>query len=265
MTRRVYMAMPLHDGRPEGRAAEAFYATASARANTHRVQRQLCNSLLPHAFNSLWSEALVMASRGEVDFFAMLHGDMAPDAGWLDTLIDELEANNAAMISAIVPIKNDTGLSSTAYCDPRTPWDYTRLTMSEVQRMPETFGNELIKDRDPNGVLLLNTGCCVMDMRLPCWLEADGDELFFRFEFITRIARRNKVLRAEVLPEDWLWSLRCQSRGLKIIATRKVAISHIGKKDFRNDRVWGAMRDTEREQADETIQRINEGCEAACS
>src|SRR5215471_7104271 len=43
------------------------------------------------------------------DYFAMLHSDIEPQPGWLDILYEEMQAMEADVISAVVPIKNDQG------------------------------------------------------------------------------------------------------------------------------------------------------------
>src|SRR5215831_14532123 len=64
------------------------------------------SSLLAANFNALWCAALNGRSTTGFSHFAMLHADTAPAAGWLDTLLSELEAHDLDVVSVVSPIKD---------------------------------------------------------------------------------------------------------------------------------------------------------------
>jgi hypothetical protein len=95
-------------------------------------------SLLCRNFNHLWALALNERQRSGVDIFAMLHADIQAQAGWLDLLVGELLRLDADVISAVVPIKDSRGLTSTGFSDPEDP-RVERLAVRELQSLPRTF------------------------------------------------------------------------------------------------------------------------------
>jgi hypothetical protein len=182
-------------------------------------------SLLPYTFNLLWTGA-INGSR-KFDYFAMLHDDITPQAGWLDVLLEELIANDADLVSAVVPIKDERGLTSTAVDSNPDQWNPRRLTMREVCRLPDTFGSEHV-----GGPILLNTGCWVVRLGRT-WTE----QVRFRQQDEIR-KNADGVFEAHTIPEDWDFSRQLHSHGAKILATRKVKLHH-GSPSFTNVRPWG--------------------------
>jgi hypothetical protein len=208
------------------------------------------SSLLNHCFNNLWTCLHNLQAVQGFDYVALLHDDIQPDYGWVDTLVAEM--GDADFISAVVPIKDDRGLTSTATYQGDI-WDFKRLTMREVAGLPVTFGAEEV-----GGNLLLNTGCCVLRMRGP-WLEHPEQ---FCFESRERLDRRNGQWIASVISEDWLWTDKLRQAGAKLVATRKVALAHEGGHDYRNDSIWGRWSSDkaflERHSHED---QVSEGCE----
>lgn len=189
------------------------------------------SSLLNHAFNSVWVLTHnFMADGQKFTHFAILHDDIEPAPCWIDTLVKELDATGADLISAYAPIKTDEGAVSMATYQ-EDIWDSQRFTIRQLARMPETFTQD-----DVVGNLLLNTGCCVLRLRGP-WLDRPED---FVFNDENRITRRKGRLIPEPLSEDWLWSDKIRRAGGKLAATRKVGLAHEGTKDYRNDTIWGS-------------------------
>ncbi len=218
----------LNDG-----AAEGFYRFPCRKAQVAALVKPV-STLLPLAFNQAWAGVLDLRDSGvPVRYFAMIHDDITPEPWWLDTLIDELERLNADVVSAIVPIKDDKGLTSTAVYTGDI-WLPRRLSMAEVMELPETFGEE-----DVAGPLLLNTGLWVADITKP-W----ANEVCF--DFMNRIRRTSNGERvAECVPEDWLNSHRLNELGCKLYATRKVRVEHQGNTDYPNDVSWGRWKTDE--------------------
>jgi hypothetical protein len=222
----VAIAMARRGPQVNDGAAQAFYNTP-CRKRVVAALLKPCSTLLTQCFNIAWAQALNLREQGlPIKYFAQIHDDIEPEAWWLDTLIDELEAHGADACSAVVPIKHDKGCTSTAIAtDDR--WLPRRLTMHEVFDLPETFTAE-----DAGGPLLLNTGLWVCKLTEP-WAE----NVCFRFE--NRIVKRDGLRMADALPEDWLNSYDLNSWGAKLIATRKVKLVHNGSSDYPNDRPWG--------------------------
>lgn len=189
-------------------------------------------TLLNTSFNRLWAAALDARDKDGITHFAMIHNDVCPEDTWLLELIDELTSRDADIVSAIVPIKDDRGLTSTAviYGD---IWTRRRLTMTEVMALPETFGSE-----DVGGKLLLNTGLWVCDLRKP-WCDQ------VNFESLERITIIDGDRVAEAVSEDWLFSYRLHEMlgGAALYATRKVKLYHDGgARSYVNHRAWGNQK-----------------------
>jgi hypothetical protein len=192
-----------------------------------------CGSLLAANFNSLWVAALNAAHKGiNVKYFAMLHDDIGPAPGWLDVLIEELEAKELDVLGVAVPIKDHKGLTSLAIDGEDTWRPKCRLTLSEVLALPETFTSE-----DVGGPLLLNTGCWVCRFN-PEWAR----QVHFTINDRIVFNRATNQYESQVEPEDWFFSRLCHEIGLKIGATRKVRLMHRGETDFNNFSDWGSQK-----------------------
>ncbi len=210
-------------------ASEGYWC--ACKDSTHLTRKRQVGSLLAANFNALWCDALnIVHNGGRVDYFAMLHDDIGPGPGWLDTLIDELEANTLDVLGVAVPIKDARGLTSIALHDEGNNWRAAyRLTMFDLFELPETFTSEHV-----GRPLLLNTGCwvCKFDMS---WADKVHFEINDRIVF--NKSKNEYVVENE--SEDWFFSRLLHERGLKIGCTRKLQLAHRGECDFLNDRQWG--------------------------
>ena len=226
-SKRIFLGMPGY-GHVTMPAARGFFLASKAHAVDFGYSQ---SSLLANGFNQLWCAALnKQVKSNDVDYFAMQHADIEPDIHWLDTLVDELEANDLDVLGVVAPIKDRHGLTSIAIGDEDTTWRVKcRLTMNEVFQLPETFTSEHLP-----GQLLLNTGLwiCRFD---PSWVRK------VRFEINDRIVQDAKtgMYIPEVEPEDWFFSRLCHDLGLKIGCTRKVKLLHRGEQAFTNAAPWG--------------------------
>lgn len=224
----VVLGMP-HYGPVHMAAAKAFWHCASAGCH---VQHVTCEaSLLANGFNSLLGAALSLRESG-YKFFVMLHGDIVPEPFWVDMLLAELMRLNADLVSAVVPIKDGRGLTSTGIDDAKDPWTpLKRLTLKEVHRLPETFNAE--DAGFPHHRLLVNTGCWIMRLDTH---YADR----VRFTIRDQLLKDGQAYKPQVIPEDWDFSRQVQAAGGKVYATRKVRLAHLGGAHYRNDQPWGA-------------------------
>jgi hypothetical protein len=247
----VLLGMPSYDGKAEIASVEACLLHATLGACSVAPART-SGSFLTKVFNSLWCAALNARKQG-VTHFAMCHADIIPAApGWLDVLLGEMNKHDADMVSAVSPIKNDAGLTSTSVAlDLADPWLSRRLTMREVFELPETFGSA-----DVGGPLLLNTGLFVCRLDRP-WVDAIAEDMLTTqvcFDFKNRIVRdpHTGEFHAEAISEDWLFSQEANRRGAKLMATRRVVVRHVGDKEYSTDRAWGAQS------TDDVFHRLNE-------
>jgi hypothetical protein len=247
---KVFLACPSHSGQLDAGAARGLYASASRR---HQLYVSLnAMSLLSQNCNALWADALNRREEG-YEWFAMLHSDIDPEFCWLDRLIDEAERQGADLLSAVVPIKDRRGLTSTAIASPVTMFaPFCRLTMRQVRhpQFPATFDLEAAAAAletlpPPFGVaevprtkLLCNTGCFVCRLDRP-W--CDGERVYF--DDLNRVLRVNGRWEPGVHSEDWFFTGRVAEQGGKVMATTAIKVIHTGVTEFSSDEAWGADRD----------------------
>lgn len=227
----IYLGMPRYGEMAAG-AARAIYRYPTRRPYTLLVTESM-SSLLANGFNLLWAGALnAMAEQGATHF-AMLHADVEPEPYWLDVLMDELERTGVDILSAVVPIKDERGITSTGIGRNGDRFDpLFRLTMRDVHQLPETF---TAADCDhPENPLLINTGCWVC--KLGEWSHWHAFTIDDKIELDPRTGK----YVAKVEPEDWRFSRWAHARGLKVAATRKVRLNHRGMMAFTNAAVWGS-------------------------
>lgn len=209
----------------------------------HRVQiNHYDKSLLAACFNKLWCDALNAFEQGNITHIAFLHADISPADGWIDTLISEMEAHSASLCSAVSPIKDSRGLTSTGIGEPGLAWSpLRRFASTEVMGFPETFDAD--DTGNPGKVLLLNSGCWVADLRDPAFRNLDTDnqaKVFFTVN--DRVVKTEGTWVHQVESEDWFFSRCLFEQGIRAVATRKVRIVHLGLTGFRNDVAWGTQQ-----------------------
>lgn len=256
---RVGLVCPMYDERMWGQTHNGLMmATMGGR---HRVSRMQCStSLLSHTFNTLWVQTLgKQATEQDFTHFAMLHADLAPEPGWLDMLLDEMDRIGADVLSVHSPIKDARGLTSTAVDVHGPLTNPRRFTLKEVvDELPETF--DAAGCGYPGRPLLVNTGCLLVDLRKewvrsvcfqvssrlvwnlrqtgtklpgvepPCWIN----------ERVYVIDRPDHVEYTVLIdPEDWDFSRQAHAAGAKVFATRKVKLKHLGAGIYPNYTVQG--------------------------
>lgn len=197
----------------------------------HDLRMKSC-SLLPMSFNALWCEALNERDRG-ITHFAMMHDDLCVEDGWLETLLAEMEAHGADVVSAVIPLKDDRGLTSTGVFDAGNRM--RKLSLAEALALPRTFS--AADAGYPGCCLLLNTGLWVCRFTEP-WVE----QVVFRLHD-TIIQDSEGKFRPACVSEDWLFSVDCARLGLKTMATTAVKLKHQGVFDYPNFVAWGSRAD----------------------
>lgn len=245
-----------HNGQLEGRMARSFYVNSSERHNVYFMP--IPTSLLASGYNQLWCTALNKREEMGWRYLAILHADIIPEDFWIDKLVQLAELNDADVMSAIVPIKDATGVTSTAISRPGgdTFSCYARLTQMQINdpEMPSTFDIDTLyrvmndepykgKLKSPLSVpegcrLLVNTGCCVIRLDREWSHHA-------HFTINDRIVGRLGALSYEVEPEDWYFSRIVAEMGGRVMATREVTVRHVGTFEYHSNQIWGYPYDTQ--------------------
>src|SRR5689334_16752230 len=122
----VFIAVPHYDQLDPQSLEGLMLASAKHRYSVNTEG----GSLLALMFNLLWCRALNQRAGRGWTHFAMHHSDIEAPAGWADTLVDEMERVGADVLSCVVPIKDNRGLTSTGWQDPHTR-RIRRFTMAE--------------------------------------------------------------------------------------------------------------------------------------
>lgn len=258
---RIMLAIPSHYGMVHGGALRAGLIWAS-----EHHELQICmpsSSLLPKTFNLAWCAALHQARLGNIDLFAMLHDDIQPEKGWLDKLVAELLRTGCDVLSAVSPIKDERGITSTAIpvADPDDVWHVEkRLTMHEVHQLPETF--TAADCGFPDRALLINTGCWVCRITDPRFHQVRPDgELDFCFQLHCRVLAKPEDegcgYEIQMRSEDWEFGRWLWRNGLDARATSCVELQHFAHMGYPNNRVWGTV-----ETEDKTKIQEEQACES---
>jgi predicted O-methyltransferase YrrM len=255
----LYACMPCYGNGNKAAHRQFWSASIDPRGPYAKMESQFGDqgsSLLADGFNVHWCNALNQQLMGNpITRFAMLHDDVVPESFWLDKLLTELDSTGADLVAAVVPIKDGRGLTSTAIDDPMDPWEvWRRLTSTEIEKLPETFGAADIATvfgavhDNLMPELLLNTGCWVCDFTKPWRFQVhfeiktritfhvgedwtDGERSMKRGTIIPNWQYRPGMCGEfcnQVMPEDWDFSRQLNDHGAKILGTRKVKLAHVG-------------------------------------
>jgi len=220
---KVYLGLPTYGNVINENAITAFLSATSRKL----IEGFCCQSysILPRSFNLMYAQALNLRSRG-ITHFCLWHSDIFPKTEfWLDKMADLMEANQADVLSVIVPLKENSGLTSTAI-DDKSEYRVTRVTLHEAyNEYPPTFTHEK---------LLLNTGLMLIDIRKQ-WAE----KCYFTFD--EKIVKNEKgEFKAVGMSEDWYFSRQALALGAKLYATREIELEHFGNARYPNTHAWGS-------------------------
>lgn len=216
----VFLAMPHYSSQVHMRAAMSFFSMASAEGRVLRRQTY-GGSLLAKSFNMLWAAAL---NTEGVRYFVMQHSDVSPEVGFVDKLCRLIAAHRADVLSVVLPIKDQRGLTSTAIDGKDKFHPLKQLSIAEVKALPTVFDSS---DAGHAGkTLLVNTGCFIADMQKP-WAK----DVVFSIDDC--IEDEDGVCRVGVAPEDWQFSRFVASRRGKVMATTAIAAEHFGEFSYR--------------------------------
>lgn len=195
---------------------------------------ELKTSALAFGFNILWANMLNYRQHPEYPptHYLLWHADVQPmTEDWLGVMLHEMEAVKADVLSAVIPIKNDLGATSTSV-ETDNPWRPRRYSQAEVHKMTVNPWTE------PG--LLINTGLMLVDFRKP-WVE----QIAFTMHDRVIYDEDEKTWKAQFQPEDWDFSRQCHKLGVSVYATKSILTNHIGFSAFRSDHIWGFASDEE--------------------
>lgn len=218
---KIFIAIPSYDGKIDFRLCNALMQASKGVEHSFNYRN---SSLLAWTFNGLWCDALNQRSKKGYTHFLMVHADIIPEPWFADKMLAIIEEEKAAILSAVIPIKNANGLTSTAI--DTDEWKPSRLTTTQVQQHPTpTFSHPR---------LLVNTGLMMVDLRKP-WVN---DAFFTVRDGIER--DHNGVYSQRCQPEDWAFSRAARKANAgRICATKAVGALHVGSFDFSNQHSWG--------------------------
>ncbi len=188
------------------------------------------DSLLAKVFNKLVCRALNEMKTLGWTHFVLHHSDIECEIGWLDKLLAEYHAHDLDVISGVIPIKDQSGYVSMAIKSPRGPG--RNVMLDELKDVPVTFGIEALKHL-PGDMLLYNTGLLLFDLRRP-WVRKWLLEAPFTIRDMVVENPETGELEARAISEDWGFSAYCNQKGIRIKATRAVAIGHHGRARWSN-------------------------------
>lgn len=217
---KIFLGVPTYDGsRDNGMGLVRAYQHAN-------WITEIMSSSLAFCFNKIWCEMLNMRAEGRVTHFAMMHADVVPlQSNFLKILHDELVAYDADVMSVIIPIKNELGLTSTGI-DTQDIHYPQRVTLHQAFALDETWTH----DR-----LLVNTGLWIADVRPE---RGDWPEKIC-FKFQEKIVKVDGKFEPRSIPEDWDFSRQMRALGRTMYATRKVEVNHVGRHLYTNTKPWG--------------------------
>lgn len=231
-TPRIFLACPTYDGHRHDRSSQTLHTASTVH---EKMFSSIHTSLLSFGFNHLWCQALNLRHQG-VTHFAMLHSDIQPEDYWIDTLLAQMEKANSDIVSVVVPLKNFSGITSTAIDN--DPWRPRRITLRESANLPETFCAEDVPWANGNG-LLVNTGCWI------CRFTEDWVErVHFHIEDEIWINPETNQYEPRNFPEDWRFSRQANRNKIRIMATTAVELVHLGAFGFSNRGGYGADEDS---------------------
>lgn len=230
----IVLGMPHRGSIRKAATARAFFESTPAQRKRFSMLRvDASGTILTENFNRIWATMLNTRQTHGATHFVMMHDDVVPKGEWLETLMDELETSGADILSAVIPIKDELGLTSTGISVQDVKQLPRRLTMTEACELPITFGADEIQENAKliNMHLLINTGLWIC--KLGDWCERI---CFHTIDWMTKTAEGKYKTRT--VPEDWCFSWDASRLGLNVKATRAVNLYH-EEPWWRNDQPWG--------------------------
>ncbi len=228
---KVYVGMPSYGNQINGGLFIKYNKMTDPLRRMQTFSQRFDFSGPTHAMNNLWVSALNARKILGVTHFLMWHSDIVPEDFFLDKMVDLMSMHKCGVLSCLAPLKNPTGMTSTALdeslegSDPY--WRPRRLTMHEMFERPGTW-------TAPN--LLINTGLMLVDLRQPfvekCW---------FYYDDVIGFDQDGKFV-AQFAPEDWNFARLVNKNGGSCWVTREVRLEHHGGASFGNWQPFGSIK-----------------------
>jgi Methyltransferase domain len=220
-----------------GEICSASHQTAVQVSRKHKfITVPLQFGDVEHNFNTLFAEAYNNRDQHGWTHWGLLHSDIGAEPWWADILIEEMDRIGADVMSTVMAIKDDRGLTTTGIRYPGIA-GARRFTMREISRLPETFS---IADTDePDQILAINTGLWICRFPVGGWPDKFADGVGFTARHKLMFNEEHKVM-CEFDSEDWRFSEWAHQVGLRVFATRKVKANHHGGMPYGNQGEWGS-------------------------
>ena len=219
---------------------------AACRQGVKRSANPVAERAYGGEWYSGWDEAAGMVGPGPLTDWIMVHSDVAPIAldskpmRWIQDAVEERRRAKADVLSAVIPLKDDSGKTSTAVMNWQTK-NMRPLCLEEClpPNVPETFsiaslahGNEDVR-RNGGDCLLINTGYWIADLA-GAWTR----RICFRI-YDTIIMGDDGYDEAQAVGEDYLFSMDLYRLGLRVCATTKFTCNHAGTWKWPNYVAYG--------------------------
>lgn len=242
---KIFVAVPMH--KYEISAATTSSLLSAGTTVKHDIQFCVHGiSLLARNFNYMFS----MAYNDGFDYIFYIHSDIGVHSrnglSWVDNIILRMQQSGAAVISTVVPIKNDLGVTSTAIqLSKISPYPLKRLTVKQLGSIKQTplIDRETVcrvMDLNPSdvGALLVNTGVMCMNLKEFDWTKWSGFNIFDKIVWNTK-----KKAKGFTIPEDWHLSIWLHSMGWPYYVSKELKVIHGGYNEYFNYGNWGEGED----------------------
>jgi hypothetical protein len=232
---RVYLAMP-HSNDVEPEAWKSSRSCVLGHCGIYVDIRDRAFSILTSNFNK---SVIACLNADHYQYLAIHHSDIEASPGWLGAMIRQMEQRQADVMHFVVPLKGDTGETSTAVAFNGDRWNDNRrkLTQYEAHELPEVFDvNDCRRVIHPKiERLLCNTGLLVIRVSEK-FKEFPG---FYNLDRIERVGESKWI--ENTVPEDWNFGHWCADNGINVWGMRsgQVVVGHWGRWKFSSDIIWG--------------------------
>ncbi len=220
----VYLGVPTHEGKLIHGLFSAIYMAGKSLSKT-----QIENgSALTTNFNKLWCAALNCRKLG-ITHFCMVHSDVWPrEPGWLDKMVSIMDKFGADVLSAVIQLKDHSGVTSTAIEIP-DPTQHNGFRAEKI-KLSDALTSRPSTFTDP--MLLINTGLMLVDLQNE-WVE----KVWFEFRDSIQKNQEDGMMYPVSLSEDYGFSRMVRLHGGRLFATTEIALSHMGNGKFDTQRI----------------------------
>ena len=178
-----------------------------------------------------WDEAAIGRGAGPVTHFLMVHSDVCPRPGrWVQDMLAEMDKHRAQVCSAVIAVKEVPTVNSSTAVMRMPSQEMRKLTLLEcATALPPTF-----TAADAGGdALLVNTGLLLCDIRETGQHGDWARKVCFRvYDHV--VPGSDGIDSTESIGEDFLFGVDCWRMSLKVVATTKVVVDHMGVIPFSN-------------------------------